>query len=178
MTITHYNLIPWRDNLRKKRRILQQYIMASMLIIGCSMLIFMHLHIQQLITEQLQEHNKLNKKKQLLNQQQQKLTQLSALHSILLHTTHQYQHINQSHVLIYKALHAVTTAVPHAINFSSITQHAQHISLLGHTDSLPIFNQWLIGLKKDPLIKTVILNEINKNHDVNLQLTLHITQPI
>lgn len=133
--MTRINLLPWRDEARKRRRI--EFLIAAGVTMAITLLaaVGVHVYIEGRITAQLEINRLLETEISLLNRQIKEIDELDKIKSDLLSRMDVIQQLQVSRPEIVKMFDALVTAMPDGVYLTRLDQTGRAIVVEGRARS-------------------------------------------
>lgn len=155
------NLLPWREQHRKKRQTRFFFIIGMMVGLGFFVTLFFHMHYSAKIKAQLQRNALLNAS---LEEQSMSLSALNKKDRELALVTDQLKFIYNLRATSYQAvriLNELTIANPEAVTLYKITRVGNKVTVDGKAKSNLQVTQFMDNIEKSPYFKQPVLTDIS-----------------
>ncbi len=178
--MTRINLLPWRDELRKKRQ--EEFIIGIVIVAvaAIAIMIAMQFYLDSLIVEQQDKKRIVGEKIAELNLVTAKIKDIQEQNSILQSKRDAIQKLQKSRPEVVHFFDEIAKATPEGVFLTQLRQEATRVALIGKTQSnarVSAFmrnveaSQWLV----DPELNIIKGN--SKNEDGGLSdFTLYAKQ--
>jgi len=133
--MTRINLLPWRDELRKKKQ--EEFIIgvAGVSILAVAIMLGIQMYLDGLITEEQKKKGIVTAKIAELNLITAKITNIKTQNSILQNKRNAIQALQKSRPEIVHFIDEIAKVTPEGVHLKSLRQDSTNISLVGKTES-------------------------------------------
>jgi len=133
--MTQINLLPWRDELRKKRQ--EEFVIGIVIVavVAVAMMFAIHMYLDSMIAEQKDKHRMVGEKIAELNLITSKIKNIQKQNSILQSKRNAIQKLQTSRPEIVHFFDEIAKVTPDGVFLTQLKQDNTRIALVGKTES-------------------------------------------
>jgi len=129
------NLLPWRDELRKRRKTEFVFMMVGGLILAGLVMLYWHLHNESLIDHQRQRNAFLKREIAAVEKQIKEINRLEKVRNQLIARMRVIEDLQSSRPQIVHLFDEVVNTLPDGVYLDQLTQGGTSITLVGKAQS-------------------------------------------
>lgn len=182
--MAHINLLPWREELRKKK--LEDFLARALLFMFLSALVMglVHLYIDQLVDIQRRRNDFLQSEIRVLDEKIKEIQALDVKKRSLLARMEVIQQLQVSRPEMVHLFDEIARTVPEGIYLADVTQTDRHLVINGMAQSNARVSGFLHNLEASPWLAKPVLKVIQVANDkdpkrpAGLSFTVQVEQAV
>lgn len=179
---THINLLPWREELRKKRERAFYGMLAASLLVGASVWLITHTELNGRIDYQNGRNQFLKEEIAQLDKKIIKIRELEATKKKLIARMEVIQKLQQGRPQIVHLFHQFVTTLPDGLYLTSLKEQGERITMTGVAESNARVSNYMENLDgsqwlTDPDLSVIEVKDHNGFRTSNFTLAVKQTSP-
>ncbi|OGT46267.1 MAG: hypothetical protein A3F17_09080 [Gammaproteobacteria bacterium RIFCSPHIGHO2_12_FULL_41_15] len=180
--MTDINLLPWREEARKKNQRRWRITVFSYAVVVLLIAFFIHMSFSSQVSRQLKENKMLQNETVTLNAEITRLKNASDIRNALAKRIALLQELEYNRFLAVKLFNELTPLVPQGIYFSKMERSKNTVTLSGEASSNEMIAELLKRIDGSIDLKNPSLNEVTVQRSpsttaIKFQLVFQLTSP-
>lgn len=161
--MTQINLLPWRDELRKKRQ--EEFVIGIVVVavVAVALMFGIQMYLDSLITEQKDQSRIVGEKIAELNLITVKIKNIQEQNSILQSKRNAIQKLQKSRPEIVHFFDEIAKVTPEGVFLTQLKQSSSRVALMGKTQSNARVSAFMRNVEKSQWLVDPELNVIKSN---------------
>lgn len=169
------NLLPWREELRKQKQQEFAFMSGGAAIIAGLVVLLAHLHVDGLITDQINRNAFLEKEIEILDQRIGRIKELEKLKADLLARMNVIQELQRSRPESVHLMDEIVRTLPDGVHLSKFSQKGKGLSMNGVAQSNARVSDYMRNIDSsewltNPKLNQIKTTEVNRRRLANFQL--------
>ncbi|MDH3899577.1 MAG: PilN domain-containing protein [Gammaproteobacteria bacterium] len=169
------NLLPWREELRKQKQQEFAFMSGGAAVIAGLVVLLAHLHVDGLITDQINRNAFLEKEIEILDQRIGRIKELEKLKADLLARMNVIQELQRSRPESVHLMDEIVRTLPDGVHLSKFRQKGKGLSMNGVAQSNARVSDYMRNIDSsdwltNPKLDQIKTTEVNRRRLANFQL--------
>jgi type IV pilus assembly protein PilN len=169
------NLLPWREELRKQKQQEFAFMSGGAAVIAGLVVLLAHLHVDGLITDQINRNAFLEKEIEILDQRIGRIKELEKLKADLLARMNVIQELQRSRPESVHLMDEIVRTLPDGVHLSKFRQKGKGLSMNGVAQSNARVSDYMRNIDSsdwltNPKLDQIKTTQVNRRRLANFQL--------